>query len=773
MHRARMKTLLFSVVFALFAGCVPCTGVPVSAAEASAAAEGSGITGKEDLNRPDRRVGISVGSSSMGIAQRELPKAEFVYFDENSTAYEAVAMGKIDAYIFERSQLEYAIRSGRRGVHLLEEDLDERVRIAVGISPASGIPDLTDSLNTFIAALKADGTLDDMYKRWVYERRENMPEITPAADPQLHLTVGTSGIVPPFSYYAGTELAGLDIELAYRFAAWLGADVSFKVYDYGALISAAATGDVDCIIADLNITAERAEVLPFSDVLFEEPVGILVRGEPEAVPGSGEISSTLRKLGIRRIGVQTGTYYDELMLSVLPDAEISYFNTITDMAAAVEARKIDAFPCDEPVLRLLAAENDKIAILDGSLEDFEFGYVIPKTEEGDRLREEINRWLGSVRADGRMEKLLEKWIEGPEEERTLPDIASFPAPKGTLRFVTEGLYPPMDYFRGDELVGIEIDLTAQFCEENGYGLSMEAMNFDGILPAIQTGKADLAASAISITEERRESVNFSDPYYISGTVLAVLKSEEAPAAGGSFLEGIRGSFDKTFLRENRWRLFAQGILNTLIITLLSILTGTALGFGVFMLCRNGNPLANAITRFSVWLVQGMPMVVLLMILYYLIFGNTSLSGILVAVIGFTLTFGSSVLGLLKMGVGAVDSGQYEAAYALGYSNTRTFFRIILPQALPHVMSAYRGEIVGLIKATAIVGYIAVQDLTKMGDIVRSRTYEAFFPLIAVAVIYFVLEGGIGALIGRAESGLDPKRRRREDILKGVRTDDQD
>jgi polar amino acid transport system substrate-binding protein len=160
-----------------------------------------------------------------------------------------------------------------------------------------------------------------------------------------------------------------------------------------------------------------------------------------------------------------------------------------------------------------------------------------------------------------------------------------------------------------------------------------------------------------------------------------------------------------------------------------------------------------------------------MILYYIIFGKVAIDGVAVAVIGFTLTFGATVFGLLKMGVGAVDIGQYEAAYALGYSKQRTFFKIILPQALPHVLPAYKGEIVGLIKATAIVGYIAVQDLTKMGDIVRSRTYEAFFPLIAVTVIYFLLEALIGLFVLRISVNFNPKRRRKEDILKGVRTHD--
>ena len=377
-------------------------------------------------------------------------------------------------------------------------------------------------------------------------------------------------------------------------------------------------------------------------------------------------------------------------------------------------------------------------------------------------------------------RLIPKWTTGPEAEKTVPDYAAFPAPNGTLTMATEGAYAPMNYYRDGEMVGIEIDLAARFCEARGYGLTVAGMNFDGVLPAVQSGKADFAAAGITITEERKESVYFSDPYYEGGTVMAVLKAEEPAAAGTTAGEedraeasesGIVSSFNKTFLRENRWQLFLEGVGNTMLITLLAILFGTLLGFLVFMLCRNGNVVANGVTRFCMWLVQGTPMVVLLMILYYIIFGSVAISGIAVAVIGFTLTFGASVFGLLRMGVGTIDRGQYEAAYALGHSNRHTFFRIILPQAIPHVLPAYQGEIVGLIKATAIVGYIAVQDLTKMGDIVRSRTYEAFFPLIAVTVIYFVLEGLFSFAVSRIRIRIDPKRRRRERILKGVNLHD--
>ena len=144
-------------------------------------------------------------------------------------------------------------------------------------------------------------------------------------------------------------------------------------------------------------------------------------------------------------------------------------------------------------------------------------------------------------------------------------------------------------------------------------------------------------------------------------------------------------------------------------------------------------------------------------------------GVKVAVIGFTLTFGAFVYDHMTVSVGSVDNGQTEAAYALGYTKNKTFFRIIFPQAMSIFLPSYCGQAVELIKATAVVGYIAVNDLTKMGDIIRSNTYEAFFPLIATAVIYFLLTWALSLLLKLIKLRFEPKRRKKETILKGVKT----
>lgn len=482
---------------------------------------------------------------------------------------------------------------------------------------------------------------------------------------------------------------------------------------------------------------------------------------------------TLDELKDKRIGIPSGTNFDKIVADAFPEAQLSYFNNQSDLLAALAANKIDAFPSDEPVIRYISGERDDVTYIQEYLDSFEFAYCFPKTAEGEKLCDEFSEFIVGLRERGELDALSDKWFSADESSKKMLDLGSLPATNGTIVMATDGDYVPFEYVRNGEVVGYDVEIAAEFCKVYGYALRLEVMNLDAVLPAVQSGKCNFGGSAITVTPERAESVLFSEPNYEGGTVLAVLKGEGHIAAEEApfFWDGIVSSFNKTFLRENRWQLFLRGVGNTMLITLLSVLFGTALGFLVLLICRNGNPVANGITRFSMWLVQGMPMVVLLMILYYIIFGGFAISGITVAVIGFTLTFGAAVYGLLKMGVGTVDRGQYEAAYALGHTGWHTFFRIILPQAIPHVISAYQGEVVGLIKATAIVGYIAVQDLTKMGDIVRSRTYEAFFPLIAITIIYFVLEGIFGFLIGRIRIRIDPKKRSSEKILRGVKTDD--
>jgi len=471
----------------------------------------------------------------------------------------------------------------------------------------------------------------------------------------------------------------------------------------------------------------------------------------------------------KTVSMLTGAPFEELVKSKNPEVgEFTFFNSMPDMIQALKTQKTDAFLTNNAVGQLVLNRNPEIVLFPQSLQDGEFGIAFSK---GDSRRDEWQAAFNEI-PQSDIQAAWDKWTGEDESIKVLPE-QDWEGSNGTVNVAACDTLEPMSYMGGDgKLRGFDLEVILMAAKKLDVKVEFTGMEFSAILAAVQSGKADMGAGSIIITEERAQSVDFLE-YYPAAFVLLVrsVTYSDTAVEENTIINSIKESFNKTFIREGRWKLFVQGIGITMIITLSAILLGTTLGFTVFMICRNGNPVANTITRFCLWLVQGMPMVVLLMILYYIVFGNISINGITVAVIGFTLTFGAAVYGLLKIGVGTIDNGQYEAAYALGYSNQMTFFKIILPQALPHVLPAYKGEIVGLIKATAIVGYIAVQDLTKMGDIVRSRTYEAFFPLIAITIIYFVLEGIIGLLVSRISINLNPKRRNPSEILKGVKTDD--
>ncbi|MBR5110075.1 MAG: transporter substrate-binding domain-containing protein [Clostridia bacterium] len=744
------------------------------AAASTRQTDNTGIASLNDLAAA--RIGVQTGTICGALAETRLPDAKVYYFNTVTDVLAALSAGKLDAGCMDEPTLRF-LKIENPQLVILEEYLDESNLAAVFPKTEAG-QTLRDQYSEFLEKLWAEGTMREIDAVWFGEDDEKRTVIDfaslPAPNGTLRMAADLSMI--PFTYMKNNKIVGYDVDVAARFCQTYGYGLEIVPMDFGGILPSVQSGKCEFASSCITVTQERAESVLFSSPNYYGGIAVGVLSTQAAaqmdIP-EGKYTS-LSQLANAKIGVQTGQSFDELVKKALPNAEIVYVNSKADLINSLKTGKIEAYAVDMPVLKSQMRQESRLTAIPEYLDQFDFGFVFPKSEDGEALCAQFNEFLRGIKANGTLDELEEKW-NGESPAKEMMDYQALPASNGTLILATEALYEPFTYIQDGKIVGYDIEIAAHFCQAYGYGLKIENMDFSGILPGVYTGKYSFGAAGITITPERAESVLFSDPYFSGGTVLAVLKAEQQTSVVSeqkeSFWDGIVSSFNKTFIREGRWKLFVDGVLTTLLITVLSVLFGTALGFAVFMMCRNGNIVANGVTRFSMWLVQGMPMVVLLMILYYIIFGTVAISGIFVAVIGFTLTFGASVYGLLKMGVGTIDRGQYEAAYALGYANRRTFFRIILPQAIPHILPAYKGEIVGLIKATAIVGYIAVQDLTKMGDIVRSRTYEAFFPLIAVTVIYFILEGLLGFLVSKIQISMNPKKRNPETILKGVKTHD--
>ena len=738
------------------------------------AALGEGvIRSVEELS--GKRVGVQTGTTLDEMVMQLLPDAQVEYYVGKADLMAALGARKIDAFVVDEPVARILMQESAQVTRLPERLDDYEFAFAFARSEAGEA--LAGQFNAFLSQLE-EGTLERLAEKWFGEDEaaKTMPDPAGLKAENGTLRLATESDYAPFEYVRDGRVVGYDMELAVLFCEHAGYGLEIVDMNFDGILPSVQSGKCDLAAAGISITPERAQSVLFSQPTYTgEALFMVLRGGGEAEATASGVS--WRDYNGKRLGVLVGPLMEDAARQFFPDSEYLLFDSYPDCITALLSGRIDAFLGDEPGLKSIHAEQPQISYIPERLTQNNYCFAFRRDDgQSEALCDELNDFLARCHADGTMQELDDIWF-GVDESRKTVDMSDLTGPNGLIRVVTTSTDMPFSYIKDGKNVGYDIDLVVRFCRDRGYALELGDVDFAGRIPAVISGKYDFSTD-MNATPERAEQVLFSDPTSYGGIVLAVPTADlsagafpTAEAEQPSFWGGVRESFAKTFLRESRWQLFGQGILTTLLITALSILFGTLLGFCVFMLCRGGSPAANLMARFGTWLVQGMPMVVLLMILYYIVFGSVAISGVWVAVIGFTLTFGAAVFGLMKMGVGAVDPGQYEAACALGYTDRQTFFRIILPQALPHVLPAYQGEIVGLIKATAIVGYIAVQDLTKMGDIVRSRTYEAFFPLIAITVIYFALEGLFALLTGRLRAGFNPKRRKAADILKGVRTDD--
>lgn len=223
-------------------------------------------------------------------------------------------------------------------------------------------------------------------------------------------------------------------------------------------------------------------------------------------------------------------------------------------------------------------------------------------------------------------------------------------------------------------------------------------------------------------------------------------------------------FYNTFIVENRWTYLLNGLGTTLLITAFALVIGIILGF-IVAIIRSTNQrtgklkVPNFICRIYLTVFRGTPMVVQLLIIYFVIFGSVNISKVLVAVIAFGLNSAAYVAEIVRSGIMSVDNGQFEAGASLGFGYTKTMISIILPQALRNILPALGNEAIVLLKETSVSGYIALEDLTKGGDIIRSNTYEAFLPLIAVAAVYLIMVILMSSLVSRLERKLSNDKRK--------------
>ena len=238
--------------------------------------------------------------------------------------------------------------------------------------------------------------------------------------------------------------------------------------------------------------------------------------------------------------------------------------------------------------------------------------------------------------------------------------------------------------------------------------------------------------------------------------------------------GFKADFKLNFIDGGRWKWIVEGLGNTLRITFFSLLIGIALGILVAAVRSTYDKnreamqlhksvgyyvftVINAICHLYLTVIRGTPVVVQLLIMYFIIFA-TSRNDIMIAVIAFGINSGAYVAEILRGGIMSIDNGQFEAGRSLGFNYVQTMIFIVIPQVFKSVLPTLCNEFIVLLKETSIAGYVGIVDLTKAGDLIRGRTFSAFMPLIAVALIYLVLVVVLTALVGVLERRLRKNER---------------
>jgi polar amino acid transport system substrate-binding protein len=703
------------------------------------------------------KIGVMTGTTGEAIAKSRFPQADIKSFPDAMDAVAALKSDQLEGVV---TSFPTAIQVSKRNPELapLPDNLsneDSSVAMRKG-------DELLAPVNKIIADLKRDGTLADMRKRWFkpdlspYEAK-NIPAPT-AGTP---LRIGVSATREPMNFVdKDGRVTGHDGELARRIAATLGRPIEFSNMKFMALIPALQSGKVDLIVTGMTATDERRKFVDFSDPYFENAQVMLVRKAGGATSTATPKLVTTADIADKRIGVMLGSAHDTYAVKTYPKAKILQYSTAADMALAIKTGKADVGLYDEESLMDILRDDPSLGILGESLFSFHVGVGFNKKSTA--LHDSFNKFLAGIKQNGVYKDMIDRWIT--KRETRMPDLG--PAPTGgTIAAGISTGGAPFTFVKDNVLMGFDIELLKRFGATINKDIKFSDMEFGGLVAAVASGKSDLIAASIYITPERLKLIDFSDPYYESGNRVFALKtniaaySHDTGVAKKSFFDSIAHSFRANILEERRYLLILDGLKTTAVLSIASTIFGTLLGGLVCFLRMSHSRLLSGIAKIYISILRGTPVLVLLMIVFYVVFASVDMNPVLCAVIAFGMNFAAYVSEIFRTGIEGIDRGQSEAGIAMGFTRIQTFLYVVLPQTVRRILPVYKGEFISMVKMTSIVGYIAVQDLTKASDIIRSRTFDAFFPLIMVAALYFSISWLLMQSLEHLERVTDPKYKR--------------
>lgn len=692
-------------------------------------------TGIKDV--ANKSIGVMLGSTHDQFVLNNYPNASIFRVDNAPDLLLGLKTGQCDAIVMDEKTGElYMQEEPQLGV--LQRDIFKE-EYGYGFADAQ----LRDQFNIYLEEIRASGELEVIINKWSNDDGSaTMPEYN-FTGTNGTLRIGTTGTDIPFSYVSGTEYIGIDLEILFGFAASHELKPIVHLMPFASMLASIGAKKSDVIGSAITITEERKKQINFSDSYYgSNAIALTLKKNlpPEQQQSNTGLNfTTIEDLKDKRIGVLLGSSQDIFATEHFPDAQIFRMDHSVELSALLEQGQCDAILLNGQNALFMMKEIPEFGCLDNevTVDYFAFGFPKNKTKE----RDDFNLFLEEMYASGLYDEIYDRWINHTDEAE-MPAIENSGV-NGTLKIGSTFEEAPYSFFKDGEYAGFDIEIMMRYAAHLNKKPKFIVFNFSGLLTATSSAKVDVIANAIMITEERNKQIAFSNPYYENRSSMIVLKKNLASyipdsKESKSWFARVKDSFYNNIIKEKRYMLLWNGLKVTLIISLLSAIFGTLLGALICFMRMSKRKVWRVIAKVYIDLLRGIPQVVLLMLMFYVVFATWNIGGITVAVITFAMNFAAYVSEMFRTAIEGIKKGQTEAGVAMGFSKVKTFLNIIMPQAIQRVVPIYKGEFIALVKMTSIVGYIAVQDLTKASDIIRSRTFDAFFPLIMVAIIYFVL-----------------------------------
>lgn len=464
---------------------------------------------------------------------------------------------------------------------------------------------------------------------------------------------------------------------------------------------------------------------------------------------------SINDLGHKKVGVQIGNTADIYASDFGGDTakiDVERYTKLADAVQALMQGKIDAVMSDDQPAKAFVLQNPSLRILEEVFVEEMYAGVVAKGNEA--LLDSVNQALAQMKKDGVYDSLFNTYINRTGNYHYTKKVTEGPK----LVLSTNAQFPPYEYYENAKVVGFDIETVNYIADYLGRTVEVQDIEFDAIINAVASGKADVGFAGFTVTEERKKSINFTTPYTLS-KIVVIVRGDEAVESQESFGDHLY----KNFVKDSRWKFIVEGLRNTLIISFFAALLGIMIGFVIAQIRTNNEfnghwKMLNWFAKAYLAVIRGTPMMIQLLIIYYIVFSSVNVNKILVAIVAFGVNSGAYVSEIIRSGIKGVDPGQIEAGRSLGLKFRTVLYHIVYPQAFKNSLPALTNEFISLIKETSICGYIGLTDLTRGGDIIRSMTYEAMLPLLAVAAIYFILVAGLSACVAKLEKRLKKNER---------------